>query len=80
MNELSLRQRDWQMSYLYDDIAYVIRNPKANKWLMSFKTGRSYWAPSIVNAVVCDVDKVISLIKKLHDISHPRHVKNRNQE
>ncbi len=51
------------------------RHSRANKWLIPFKTGRSYWAPSIVNAVICAVDKVNSLIKKLLETSHARHVK-----
>jgi len=53
----------------------VIRNSKSNKWLIPFKTGRSHRAPSIVNAVISDVDKVNSLIKKLLEASHARHVK-----
>jgi hypothetical protein len=62
------------MRYLYDDIAYVIRNAKTNKWLKSYKTGRSYWSPSIVNAVICDADTVNSFMKKLHKTSHAKHV------
>jgi len=53
----------------------VIRNSKSNKWLIPFKTGRSHRAPSIVNVVVSDVDKVNSLIKKLLETSYARHVK-----
>ena len=64
-----------QMNYLYDDADYVTRNSIANKWLKPIKAGRSYWAPSIVNAVLCDINKVSSAIKKLHGTSHARHVK-----
>ena len=59
---------------MYDDIAFVIRNSKKNKWLKSFSGNRAYWVDSIINAQLCNVKTANKLIDTLQKTSHAKHV------
>ncbi len=59
---------------MYDDIAYVIRNSKTNKWLREFNGKRAYWVSSIVTAQICNATTANKLMTELQNTSHAKHV------